>query len=85
MKIDPRIEEILLSDWDPAGVKDLKGAKKEYSSYALQVFSMLYRNATENEISNYLKKVTEENFELIPDIKKIESTAKKLCALNLQE
>lgn len=48
------IRRVLMSKWDPIGVNDIPEAADEYDSYIGDVFDLLRRNATDDEISEYL-------------------------------
>ena len=48
------VRRVLLRDWDPIGVHDIPGAQDEYDAYALQIFTMLQGNASEEDVAGYL-------------------------------
>jgi hypothetical protein len=49
-----QLKQLLWKEWDPIGVNDLEGAEGEYDSYAFQIFVMLKRGDTEENILNHL-------------------------------
>lgn len=84
-RIDPRIEAILLKDWDPIGINDDPHAANEYSSYALQILGMLHRGATEQQIVDFLAGVVVDKMELKPDKENARAVARKLVALKVSK
>lgn len=49
------IDKILWEDWDPIGMKTLKGApRNEYHGYIPEIFSLTVNNASIDEITNKL-------------------------------
>lgn len=81
MKIDPRIEAILLKQWDPIGINNDPAAVSEYYTYASQIYGMIKNGKSEKDIAEYLIRVTEEDLGLLPDQRKIEEIAKVLFKL----
>jgi hypothetical protein len=55
---------ILMQNWDPIGVKEVPEAADEYDMYIGDVYDLLKRGASDNEISNYLVKVETEGMGL---------------------
>jgi hypothetical protein len=51
------VERILLTEWDPIGVKGEPMAECEYCSYAGIVTSMLVHGSSEDEVATYLEHV----------------------------
>lgn len=58
------IRRILMSKWDPIGVSDTPEAADEYDRYIGDVCTLLDRNATNEEITNYLRWVETERMGL---------------------
>ncbi len=54
------VERILLTKWDPVGVKGEPMAECEYGSYAGTVASMLAHGSTEDAVADYLRRVEHE-------------------------
>jgi hypothetical protein len=48
------VRSILMSSWDPIGVRDIPEAFDEYDSYAWDITHMLGKKASASEIFNYL-------------------------------
>lgn len=61
------VERILLTEWDPCGVKGEPMAECEYGTYAGRVASMLVRGSNEDAVADYLSRVEAERFGVKPD------------------
>jgi hypothetical protein len=48
------VRSILMSSWDPIGVRDIPEAFDEYDSYAWDITHMLARKTDASEICDYL-------------------------------
>ncbi len=66
-----KIDDLLLSDWDPCCVSGYPEARDEYLSYLPQVFRLAIEGAEPKKIANYLVSVEKEQMGLKSD--------KKLC------
>jgi hypothetical protein len=58
-KAEPRsirsqIRRVLLDVWDPIGVRDEPNAQDEYDMYIGDIFDLLKRDASDEEIAKYL-------------------------------
>jgi hypothetical protein len=53
----PAIRRVLLEEWDPIGVRDEPGAQDEYDGYALALYGLLARGATDDDLAQYLAEV----------------------------
>lgn len=53
-KLQARIREILLRQWDPIGVADEPQAQDEYDSYAGEIESAVRAGRSASEIANHL-------------------------------
>lgn len=53
-----------MSDWDPIGINDLPEAADEYDMYLGDIFTMLDRSASQQEIADYLRWVETERMGL---------------------
>jgi hypothetical protein len=54
----PAIRRVLLEQWDPIGVRDEPEAQDEYDGYALALYGLLARGATDDDLAKYLAEVT---------------------------
>ncbi len=50
----PEIRRILMERWDPIGVRDEPMAADEYDEYATQLFGLLARGASDDQVVGYL-------------------------------
>jgi hypothetical protein len=50
----PAIRRVLLDEWDPAGVREQPEAQHEYDDYALALYGLLARGATDDDLAEYL-------------------------------
>ena len=60
------VERILLTEWDPIGVKGEPMAESEYGTYAGTITSMLVHGSTEDAVAAYLVMVESEMMGLGP-------------------
>jgi hypothetical protein len=51
------VRRILLSEWDPIGVRSKSATSDEYGSYAIQVYAILSSHGTADQIASYLADV----------------------------
>ena len=70
-----RVDEVLHYLWDPIGVAGATGARDEYHSYLPVVFSMLIKNCSKEEISEYLVKIESDTMGLSSNKVSAESVA----------
>jgi len=83
MGIEAPIKKILMEDWDPIGVKDEPNAQSEYDRYAMQVLGLLYQNATNDDLADYLDEIVANHMGLKPNHQMTQSAVEKLMALEL--
>lgn len=84
MKIEKIVQDILMKDWDPIGVKNNPNAKAEYDGYALRLVGMLYNGCSEGQIADYLNTVVAEELGLPIDEGLSKIVSKKLMAIELE-
>jgi hypothetical protein len=53
-RIRGQIRQVLLSVWDPIGIKDEPNAQDEYDGYAAPIFQLLCDGATDEQLSDQL-------------------------------
>jgi len=61
------VDEVLHYLWDPIGVSNYPEARDEYHAYLPRVFAILNSNADEDELVEYLRRVTTEQMGLTPN------------------
>ena len=52
--IRSQIRRVLLTVWDPIGVKDEPNAQDEYDGYLGEIYGLLVRKATDQEMTDRL-------------------------------
>lgn len=52
-----KIRSVLMSEWDPIGVKDIPEAADEYDSYLGDVYGLVVQGASSSKIAEYLRYV----------------------------
>jgi hypothetical protein len=62
--IRSEIRRVLMTHWDPIGVKDEPNAADEYDSYIGGIFDLLHRGASNAEISIHLRNIEVEQMGL---------------------
>jgi hypothetical protein len=78
------IKQILLQEWDPIGVKDIPEAQDEYDSYVWGVYSRLIRQASEQELFDYLWEMETVNLGLYGNAPHTQAIVEKLTALRVE-
>jgi len=58
------IRQILMQKWDPIGVKDVPEAADEYDMYIDDIYCLLKRGASDEELSKHLVKIETERMGL---------------------
>ncbi len=76
-----KIGKILLTEWDPIGVRDILEAQDEYDAYVSPLYKLLISGKSEYEIFNYLWWIETEYMGLIGDKEQTEAIARKLRLL----
>lgn len=75
------IRSALFNEWDPIGVRDIPGAVGEYDAYVGEIYSLLAKRATAEEIFNYLWHLETGHMGLEGDRKNTESFTRRLLLL----
>ncbi len=52
-----KVSAILLNEWDPIGVKNIKGAEDEYDRWAIKILDFILEGADANKIAHHLAKL----------------------------
>jgi len=75
------IREILLRDWDPIGVAEVREAQDEYDSYVADVYRLLSRRASANELFEFLWWLETQHMGLVGDRQRTTKVATRLREL----
>ena len=84
-RIQNEIRKVLMTCWDPIGVKDEPLAQGEYDSYIGGVFSLLWGNASDEELKAHLWKIIEERIHVHPAAGATDRTVAGLRAIKLRQ
>jgi hypothetical protein len=82
-RIRGEIRRVLMSDWDPIGVRDEPNAQDEYDSYLGDVFDLLTGGASDERISEHLWRIVTERMELPAKKDDMQSTVLALRQIQL--
>ena len=74
------IREVLLHEWDPIGVSEFAEAADEYDSYVPEVYALLVRRATVQELVEYLWWLSTEHMGLCGDRQRTQGVAARLVS-----
>jgi hypothetical protein len=72
------IRQVLMTHWDPIGVKDEPAAQDEYDIYIGGLLDLLLKGASDRQISRYLSDIVEQRMELCPDRAAEQATIREL-------
>lgn len=75
------IREILLREWDPIGVAEIREAQDEYDAYVADVYRLLSRRASVNEVFDFLWWLETEHMALSGDRQRTVKIAERLVEL----
>jgi hypothetical protein len=75
------VRTLLLSEWDPIGVRDEPAAQDEYDAYAAVIVDMINAGRSETELADYLVSLETDAMGLAADRRRAEAVATKLTAL----
>ena len=67
LELYKKLDEILLTEWDPIGVGGIAEARDEYHAYLPHVFRLALQGESENKIAEYLLWVETERMGLSGD------------------
>ena len=74
-----KIRSILLTEWDPLGIKNDPEAHNEYDSYIRHIESLLMHNSDARHISEFLLRVERDQMGLSGDFMRAESVSKSIA------
>ena len=75
------IRQILLKEWDPIGVSEIKEAQDEYDSYVGEIYKLLIARKPKHEIFDYLWWLETEHMGLTGNRQATEHFAERLAKL----
>jgi len=84
-RIRGEIRRVLMTVWDPIGVKDEPNAQDEYDSYLGGVFGLLTGGASDDRISEHLWRIVTERMELPVKKEDMQSTVSALRQIQLSQ
>ena len=79
--LEAAVQRILLQEWDPIGIRDVREARDEYDSYVLGICTMLREGQTAEKLSQHLRWIESEHIGLDGDELHTERIAKRLVSL----
>jgi hypothetical protein len=83
--IQENIRDVLLHDWDPIDVQNVRGAQDEYDSYVGEVYRLLTSGASEKQIVEHLWQIETVTMGLsTPDRTKLRPVARRLLGLDVK-
>lgn len=72
------VRRILLEEWDPIGIRDVKAARDEYDDYARHILSRVFSGHRPSEIKAYLLQVETKMMGLDPDRERARRVVERL-------
>ena len=79
------IQEVLLHEWDPIGIRNEPGTTEEYDGYAIGVFRQLQSGVTPDELSRYLETIEAEMMGLSGPPDRNRQVAERLLRIPLRQ
>ena len=84
-RIRGEIRRVLMTVWDPIGVRNEPNAQDEYDSYLGGVFGLLTGGASDDRINEYLWRIVTERMELPAKKEDMQSTVSALRQIQLPQ
>jgi hypothetical protein len=84
-RIRAEIRRVLMTVWDPIGVRDEPNAQDEYDGYLGGVFDLLTSGASDDRIKEHLLRIVRERMELPARIEDLQSTVSALRQIQLPQ
>ncbi len=75
------VDAVLLSEWDPIGVRSVPEAVDEYTSYAPGIAGMILKGGTLEEIATHLMEIEKDRMGLEPSWDRASSVSRRLIEL----
>src|SRR5437879_653838 len=79
--LETRIQQALLQEWDPIGIREFTEAHDEYDAYVPDIVRMLSSRASEEEVLAFLWWLETEHMGLRGSRERTERFAKRLCQI----
>ena len=84
-KIRAEIRRVLMTVWDPIGVRDEPNAQDEYDGYLGGVFALLTSGASDDQINEHLLRIVTQRMELPAKKKDMQSTVSALRQIQIPQ
>ncbi len=75
------IQAVLLREWDPIGIGDLPEAADEYDGYVGEIYGMLLRHESRQQLTDYLWWIETQHMGLYGNRPTTEAIAARLCEI----
>lgn len=75
------IRQLLLTEWDPIGVRDVEAVRDEYDDYARRILSLTSGGASARAVEDYLLRAEAEMMGREPDRARARKVAESLSRL----
>jgi hypothetical protein len=80
-QLQTTIRGVLLREWDPIGIAQTPEAEHEYDGYVAEVYKLVSRRASRQEIFAHLWRVETEHMGLLGNRRKTEFVANRLSEM----
>jgi hypothetical protein len=84
-RIRAEIRQLLMTAWDPIGIRDESNAQDEYDSYLGGVFALLTSGASDDQVSEHLLRIVTERMLLPAKKEDMQSTVSALRQIPLPQ
>jgi len=82
-RIRAEIRRVLITTWDPIGIKDEPNAQNEYDSYLGSVFELLTNGASDDRMCEHLLQIVTDRMELPAKKEDMQNTVVALRRISL--
>ncbi len=82
-QIQESIEEILLRDWDPLGVRHEPACRDEYNCYVAGVYRLLVSGASVSEVAEHLARKEQRDLGFTTPVERLMGIASRLKTIDL--
>jgi hypothetical protein len=84
-RIRAEIRRVLMTAWDPIGVRDEPNAQDEYDGYLGGVFALLTSGASDDQINEHLLRIVTDRMELRAKKEDMQGTVSALRQIQLPQ